>query len=239
MGERGEFTGNGKMALPASMPPGVGVDRRSVRPVPDIPVFDPWTGQNFQQHGPHTAYMRWLLQQPGDLARFRPADFHPLIAQARRAHYSRGCRRNSPMRRGEAQLHALTLGLCCGWRALDQVQGRWLLAWLESLLTCAPEPWAAAWTGSREARTLAAYCREDTRIRRGAAVEAALRRIAAAGMTEIYEDACRFESWRDVEMLLLSAWRSGISLVDGKGHLLKGWKSRFALAFAMRFPEIS
>ncbi|MFP4004259.1 MAG: hypothetical protein ACLFV8_10825 [Alphaproteobacteria bacterium] len=230
-------------ALPAAELAGAGAHEMPVRLIPDIPVIDPWTGQNFQQYGPHTAYLLWLLRQPGDPARYRPADFHPLIARVRHAHYRRGGHRTRSMRRdgtlsARRQLDALTLGLCCGWRALDRVQARWLHAWLGSLLG-AGERGGESWLGSRAERTLAEYCREHCRPRHSDRVETAFRRISAAGMMGIYENACCFESWRDVEMLLMSAWRSGISLVDEEGHLLPGWKPRFALAFAMRFPEIS
>ena len=244
MGERGDLFGNRAInALTADFSDAA-VQLRPMRLVPDLPVIDPWTGQNFQQFGPHTAYLRWLLRQPGDLGRYRPADFDPLIARVRHAHYCLGGHRTGSMRRGETrnagrQIDALSLGLCCGWRALDRVQARWLHAWLNSL----PGPGTAGagegWRGSRAERSLAGYCRENARPRTDARVEAAFRRISAAGMTGIYENACRFESWRDVEMLLMSAWRSGISLVDDEGYLVRGWKSRFALAFAMRFPEIS
>ncbi|MFW6027723.1 MAG: hypothetical protein ACOC91_02845 [bacterium] len=225
---------------PAAGSAAPGAHGLSLRLVPDIPVIDPWTGQNFQMHGPHTAYMRWLQHQPGDLARYRPADFEPLIARARHACYGLGGYRagRGVTRKSRHQLDALSLGLCCGWRALDRVQARWLHAWLSSLLASGPDG-GARWTGSHAERTLSEYCRETARPHHNARVEAAIRRISAAGMTAIYENACRFESWRDVEMLLMSAWRSGISLVDEEGYLLPGWKPRFALAFAMRFPEIS
>jgi len=214
------------------------------RLVPDIPVIDPWSGQNFQEHGPHTAYLRWLMQQPGDLTRYRPSDFHPLFAAARHASYRAGSHRTSSARQGDTrndcrQIDALVLGLCCGWRALDQIQARWLHAWMGSIIGFAKSGPAVAWAGSRAERSLDRYCCEDVVPLHGDAVETALRRISAAGMTAIYEEACRFESWRDVEMLLMSAWQSGISLVDEEGFLLRGWKPRFALAFSMRFPEIS
>lgn len=215
----------------------------SMRMVPGIPVIDPRTGQNFQEHGPHTAYLRWLLRQPGDLGRYRPADFAPVIAEARYAHYRAGGHRISSMncsgtRNARRQLEAFTLGLCCGWRALDQVQARWLRAWLGSVLKCDSGGILACWVGSPPERALAEYCLEDAALRINALSEADSRRIGAAGMTSVFEEACRFETWRDVEMLLMTAWRSGISLVDEDGFLLSDWKARYAHAFAMRFPQI-
>lgn len=243
MGDRGDLAGVTASARPAAG--FTGALGNTPRLVPGIPVIDPWTGQNFQQNGPHTAYFRWLLRQPGDPGRYRPADFHPLIARVRHAQQLVGTDRaglasRNPARTARRQIEALTLGLCCGWRALDRVQARWLHAWLVSLLACESEG-RAQWIGSRAETALTEYCREKeyARPRHNAAVERALRRISAAGMTTIYEDACRLESWRDVEMLLMGAWRSGISLVDEEGFLLPGWRARFALAFAMRFPEIS
>lgn len=238
MGDRGDLSAVMAAAQPAARL--AGAPGAALRLVPDIPVIDPWTGQNFQENGPHTAYLRWLLRQPGDPARYRPADFHPLIARVRHVQQLRGRHAGTSRdatRNARHQVDALTLGLCCGWRALDRVQARWLHAWLNSLLAVSGA--GAGWRGSASERTLAEYCREEARPCREAAVDAAFRRISAAGMTAIYEDACRLENWRDVEMLLMSAWRSGISLVDETGYLLPGWKARFALAFAMRFPEIS
>lgn len=190
-------------------------------------------GPSGRGNQPKIAFARWLYDHPGK----KPADFQPLIREAEfayrcRAAFVPACDDLGGARATERQLRNLELGLCGGWRALAQSEARSLADWLDAVLP--HHPWGAVldWRESGAQRALADYCQEDAP--RATAATDARARIAEAGLADTFDQACSFNTWRDVQSLVLSAWLGGALLVDECGFLVADWKETFAVVLASR-----
>ncbi len=190
-------------------------------------------GPGASEDWPKIAFARWLHNHPGK----KPSDFQPLIREAEfayrcRAAFVPACDDLGGARTTDRQLRNLELGLCGGWRALAPNEARSLADWLDAVLP--HHPWGAVldWRGSGAQRALADYCQEDAP--RSTAAADARARIAEAGLTDTFDQACSFNTWGDVQSLVLGAWLGGALLVDEHGFLVANWKETFAEVLASR-----
>jgi len=194
-----------------------------------VPEFGPALG-GVGGYEPKIAFVRWLAEHPGKT----PSNFQPLIKEAGFAYRCRApsvpaCDDLGGTRIMERQLRNLELGLCSGWCALTRSEACSLAKWLNAVLP--HHPWCAAlrWRESDAHVALQEYCR-------GEGIQSVSRElrqsIASAGLSAVFDQACSFMTWRDVQALVLGAWLGGELLVDEYGCLITDWRDRFARVLA-------
>lgn len=186
---------------------------------------------------PKIAFVRWLASHRGR----SPSDFEPIIKEAEfafrcRAALAPTCSDLGGVRSMERQLGNLELGLCCGWRVLEQAEARSLSDWLDAVLLHHPWRDALDWRQTEAREALLDYYRAEGPVDRQPGW--AQQMIGAAGLGDVLNHALAFKTWRDVQGVVLSAWLGGTLIVDEQGYLIPDWKVAFVKTIVSRIESL-